>query len=86
VSWVNEHARRLRQRGTFGTDVDTYQQARPDYPERIYDLLTQVCGLGPGARVLEIGPDTGQATHRLLNAGAQVVAVEPGTRLGCAPS
>src|SRR5262249_47002049 len=47
------------------------------YPERVYGLLQQRCGLGPGARVLEIGAGTGLATRRLVGFGARVVAVEP---------
>jgi SAM-dependent methyltransferase len=37
--------------------------------------------LGPGTRVLEVGPGTGQATVELLARGADVLAVEPGPRL-----
>ncbi len=67
-------------RSLFTTDVTSYQAGRPGYPERVYQLLGE-CGLGPGARVLEIGPGTGQATGPLLDAGASVTAVELGTEL-----
>jgi SAM-dependent methyltransferase len=63
-------------RNCFGTDVAAYERGRPGYPERVYELLRDHCGLGPGRRVVEIGPGTGQATRRLLDAGASVVAVE----------
>ena len=42
-------------------------------------VLADLCGalpLAPGARVVEIGPGTGILTTRLLDAGAQVLAVE----------
>src|SRR4051794_39236663 len=55
--------------------------ARPGYPEWVFDLLTQRCGLGPGTEVVEIGPGVGQATLPLLERGASVVAIEPGPAL-----
>jgi SAM-dependent methyltransferase len=56
-------------------------EARPDYPRDVFDVLVERCGLGPGARVLEIGAGSGQATLPLLDRGAQVTAVEPGDAL-----
>lgn len=61
----------------FGTDVAGYAAGRLDYPEALFEILSDRCGLVPRARVLEIGPGTGQATRRMLDAGASVVAVEP---------
>ncbi len=61
----------------FGQDPQGYAAGRPDYPERVYQVLTDRCGLEPGARILEIGPGTGLVTRRLLAAGALVTAVEP---------
>jgi acetyl esterase/lipase/SAM-dependent methyltransferase len=55
--------------------------ARPGYPERVYELLTEHGALRPGTRVLEIGPGVGQATLPLVDRGASVVAVEPGRAL-----
>jgi SAM-dependent methyltransferase len=60
-----------------GADYD----ARPGYPARVFELLEQRCDLGPGCRVLEIGPGTGQATAPMLDRGARVTAVEPGAAL-----
>lgn len=68
-------------RGLFATDVAAYEAGRPGYPERVYELLRAVCGLGPMTEVLEIGPGTGQATERLLAYGASVTAVELGEAL-----
>src|SRR5262245_49546536 len=66
----------------FGHDPTGYDQARPDYPQRVYDILRERCGLRPGARTFEIGPGTGVATRRLLQLGAgPLVAVEPDERL-----
>jgi SAM-dependent methyltransferase len=64
-------------RRLFGLDPAGYRTGRPDYPEAVYDTLVRRCGLGPGTRVLEVGPGTGLATHHLLRAGAHVTAIEP---------
>jgi SAM-dependent methyltransferase len=64
-------------RQLFGLDPSGYEAGRPDYPSFVYDELRDRCGLGLGARVLEVGPGTGLVTRRLLAAGAEVVAVEP---------
>lgn len=63
-------------RDLFGTDAAAYEAGRPGYPERVYGLLRDRCGLGARSRVVEVGPGTGQATQRLLDAGASVTAVE----------
>lgn len=49
-------------RQVYGTDPALYDAGRPDYPDRVYDVLMQRCGLQQGTRVLEIGPGTGLAT------------------------
>jgi SAM-dependent methyltransferase len=72
---------RAARRMSFNADALTYQRGRPRYPDSIFELLTERCGLRPGARVLEIGAGTGLATEPLLAAGAHVVAVEPGDGL-----
>lgn len=63
-------------RGLFGGDAAGYAVGRPGYPDRVYELLEQRSGLVPEARVVEVGPGTGQATRRLLDANATVTAVE----------
>jgi SAM-dependent methyltransferase len=65
-------------RHVFGSDPEAYDRARPGHAERVYEILVERCGLGQGARVLEVGPGTGQATRRLLELGADpLVAIEP---------
>ena len=71
----------LQRRGLFSSDAAAYDTGRPGYPERVYELLQEVCGLGPDSAVLEIGPGTGQATGRLLDCGATITAVELGAEL-----
>jgi SAM-dependent methyltransferase len=73
--------RRVRGR-VFGGDPGAYHRARLGYPPRVYEILTQRCGLRPGATVFEIGPGTGIATRELLRHGASRITVfEPDRRL-----
>jgi SAM-dependent methyltransferase len=69
---------RAEGRRLFGTTAETYDRARPGHADAVYEILAERCGLRPGAKVLEIGPGTGQATRRLLERGADpLVALEP---------
>lgn len=64
-------------RRLYGQDPEIYARGRPQYPERVYDLLRARCGLSASSQVVEIGPGTGLVTRRLLDAGARVTAIEP---------
>src|SRR5437773_7649949 len=74
-------------RELFDQAAEYYDEARPKYPDRLFDdLLTAAAeyprsGWWAQSRVLEIGPGTGQATLPLLERGCAVVAVELGPRL-----
>ena len=69
-------------RRAFGADPGGYDQARPAYPDEVFDALVQRCGLRPGTATFEIGPGTGLATFPLLDRGARpLVVVEPDERL-----
>jgi len=72
---------RERRRWTFDEAAELYDRARPRYPSALFDDLGDLAGIGPGARVLEIGPGTGQATVPLAERGCRVVAVELGAGL-----
>jgi SAM-dependent methyltransferase len=65
----------------FGSTAAIYAEARPEYPQRVYDILRDRCHLGTNSRVVEIGAGPGLATKRLLEACASVVAVEPSEAL-----
>src|SRR5689334_12768571 len=67
----------MRLRETFNEDAERYDRARPRYPARMFDDLA-AARVAPGARVLEIGCGTGQATVPLAERGYRVVAVELG--------
>ena len=68
-------------RRIFDEDARLYDRARPDYPAALFADLAELTGLGPGSRVIEIGPGTGQATRSLAATGAGVIAVELGPEL-----
>jgi len=69
-------------RTAFGGDAAGYDAVRPDYPDWVYQVFRNRCGLGPGAATFEIGAGTGTATRRLLELGADpLTAVEPDARL-----
>lgn len=69
-------------REAFGLDPAGYHAARPAYPDWVYEVLRERCGLRPGAASFEIGAGTGIATRRLLAGGANpLVAIEPDHRL-----
>lgn len=69
-------------RTTFGSDPASYDVARPEYPSRVYEILTRRCGLAPGVRTFEIGAGTGIATRGLLAHGASdITVIEPDRRL-----
>jgi len=63
----------------FDESPETYERARPCYPEPLWDEL--FLRLPTPARLVEIGPATGKATGALLSRGASVTACEPGANL-----
>jgi SAM-dependent methyltransferase len=71
-------------RGTFDSAADLYQQARPEYPDQLFDALVQVAGLQPGDRLLEVGCATGKATLPLARRGYRITCVEIGRDLAAA--
>ena len=66
---------------TFDSAAELYQEARPDYPEVLFDRLLALTNTRPGDRVLEIGAGPGKATLPLLRRGLRVTAIEPGAAL-----
>jgi len=62
---------------SFGGAAHNYDTYRPRYPDQLIDDV-----LGPGARrVLEAGAGTGIASMQMIERGADVLAVEPDSRM-----
>lgn len=66
---------------TFDSAADLYENARPSYPDALYDALIATTGLTPSSRLLEIGCATGKATVPLARGGYSITCVEPGPKL-----
>jgi SAM-dependent methyltransferase len=65
----------------FDTAADRYDQARPDYPEQIFDDLTSLAALHAGDHLLEVGCGTGKATAPLARRGFRLTCLELGENL-----
>ena len=69
-------------RQAFGENPVNYDDARPDYPDWVFETLRERCGLAAGCATFEVGAGTGKATRPLLAAGADpLYAIEPDARL-----
>lgn len=72
---------KMHLRTTFDEDARLYDQARPGYPEALFDDIVTLVALPPDARLLEIGCGTGQATLPLARRGYQMLGIELGPNL-----
>jgi SAM-dependent methyltransferase len=68
-------------RTIFDEAPELYAAARPGYPAELIADLARLASIGPGTRVVEIGPGTGQATTAIAALGASITAVELGPGL-----
>jgi SAM-dependent methyltransferase len=68
-------------RATFDEVADAYDRARPGYPAAVFADLAELAELPAGARLLEIGAGTGQATRPLAERGYAVTSIELGEEL-----
>jgi len=76
---MNDSRRRLRR--TFEEVPEAYDRARPLYPAQLFDDLVSLAALPEYARLLEIGPGTGQATLLLAKRGYEIIGIELGEGL-----
>jgi SAM-dependent methyltransferase len=72
---------RMQRAGTFNDVAVLYHTQRVGYVDALFDDLQTIADLQPGARVLEIGCGTGQATLGLAARGWDVTAIDPGPAL-----
>jgi len=68
-------------RRTFDAAAGVYQDARPEYPDQLFDKLVEVTRLRPGDRLLEVGCASGKATLPLARRDFRVTCVELGPAL-----
>jgi ubiquinone/menaquinone biosynthesis C-methylase UbiE len=67
--------------GVFDAVAEAYDKHRSGYPREIVSAAVELAGLGPGARVVEVGSGTGKLTEELVASGLRVDAVEPGSNM-----
>lgn len=72
---------RVRLRRTFDEDAQLYDEARPGYPEALFDDVVRLSGIQPGGRILEIGCGTGKATAPFARRGFRIQCVELGENM-----
>lgn len=66
-----------RHAASFGGVAEAYERGRPSFPPPLVDHVVAALDLRPGRRVLDLAAGTGKLTRRLVDSGAEVVAVEP---------
>lgn len=70
-----------QRRTSFDAAAQQYDDVRPAYPEQMVDAVLAYAQLPAGARALEIGAGTGQATAQFAWRGVAVDAIEPGVAM-----
>ena len=62
IAWqTTERLKRI-----FDSRAGLYQQARPEYPDQLYDVLVETAGIKPSNRLLEVGCTTERRPFRSL--------------------
>ena len=75
-------SKRERLRRTFDEVANDYQDARPEYPDALYEALISLTGVRPETDALcEVGAGPGKATLPLARRGFAVTCVELGASL-----
>jgi 2-polyprenyl-3-methyl-5-hydroxy-6-metoxy-1,4-benzoquinol methylase len=72
---------RIQLRQTFDQDAQLYDEARPGYPEALFDDIVSLSDIPAQGRILEIGCGTGQATVPMARRGYRMLAIELGDNL-----
>jgi SAM-dependent methyltransferase len=68
-------------RFTFDAAARLYDDARPQYPDAVFEDIVGWAGLRPDDAILEIGCGSGQATEGFASRGLAVTAIDPGANL-----
>ncbi len=62
---------------SFGSAAGVYESGRPDYPREAVDWMLAPVRTGRAPRVADVGAGTGKLTRTVVEAGAEVVAIDP---------
>jgi SAM-dependent methyltransferase len=65
----------------FDIIVNDYHEMRPRYPNAIFNSIIHRAGINLDAKILEIGPGTGQATDFFAKQGYKITAIELGREM-----
>jgi ubiquinone/menaquinone biosynthesis C-methylase UbiE len=65
----------------FSTKAEVYARARPRYPRTVVTFLEEQGVLRPDSMIADIGVGTGLSAEPFLEAGYQVIGVEPNERM-----
>ncbi len=68
-------------RSIFNTVAEDYEAARPGYPEALVEDILTFAALPDGARCLEVGCGTGQATLPFARRGLSILCLDIGLDL-----
>src|SRR5262245_21898001 len=71
----------IKLRDVFNKQARNYNEVRPTYPDTLFEVLVARANLATHARLLEIGPGTGQATLPLAKRGFNITGIELGEQL-----
>jgi SAM-dependent methyltransferase len=66
---------------SFDTVAALYDTHRSGYPEKLFEDISSIAALDRGARVLEVGYGSGQATAGFVARGFDTTAIDPGPSL-----
>lgn len=62
---------------SFADVAGAYERGRPEYTPAVAQAIVAELNLAPSARVLDLAAGTGKLTRALVEAGLDVIAVEP---------
>ena len=68
-------------KATCDEEALLYHEARPGYPEALFEDVLSLPGIPPEGRILEIGCGTGQATVPFARRGFSILCIELGANL-----
>lgn len=71
----------MEKRKTLDVAVQSYDEARPSYPDDVINWIISITKVSTDKRLLEIGSGTGQATIKFAEKGYGIDCIEPSENL-----